>query len=333
MKSLVKQILKHPDKISTLVKSKKNKINLGRVFEKEGDVLVYEIDDYTCLKKYEKYKKYNKIEGNDVGVDSLTLSTFASSVLSKYQIIKTYDSYFDEGVGYAVVDTIKYNLNHYVRLCKKQRSLDGFPLVLSVEKLVNILKQIYVVLYQLKESFNFSGNRVVSSNVIVFDESIDIHYRKIKVTSDFSLVIANLDFSEIGIGGKNFFRMNEANEYPVFTVDDGDSEYYKFQSWTSFSINKKPDIKTPLVWDYITFNVSLLLNPHIYYITKTNKILQMVLISSWIHPEDLTYFVKKIENNIKRKVEINYKTVVQALTSIRFKKDYHHKVINVLSNL
>ena len=147
------------------------------------------------------------------------------------------------------------------------------------------------------------------------------------------MVISNLDFSEISIGDKNFFRMNEANEYPVFTVDDGDSEYYKFQSWTSFSINKKPDIKTPLVWDYIKFNVSLLLNPHIYYITKTNKILQMVLISSWIHPEDLTYFVKKIENNIKRKVEINYKTVVQALTSIRFKKDYHHKVINVLSNL
>ncbi len=323
-----------------------NSIIQKRPYRKDDLVSYYKIDPTLTLKKYSNYIPILDVKNNNgvyqIKTDSFTNGTIISFLLGWMYQNGVTDKYGLDGyninyktlviennsklTGYQITNTSQYTLVDYFRDIPKNiievyhlSTTQKVPIIPKA-KFLDIIKQVISNLLYLK-TLNFKGNRVTVDNIAIVDGETDIHYHKIDNKSDVIALISNFDYAELKTeynGNTYYFKpKNEINIQPVFKLKSG---YYKLKSWSTFRINDLSGNQIPIEWDTVTFVISLLMIPEVYYLVITDLELERYLIRDIIHPDDIEYLLLKIRDIVKNKTKITYSLVQSTLKEIRFVK-------------
>lgn len=331
----------------------KSDFKLPRSFKTFDDNQYYQLDDYT-VKKYSYFPYSRIIKSNNtyhIATDSLTNSTLISYLISVvyeqnqipmkgYNLIYTNYIYkhsnliTNQSTGYQLSNALDYNLIDYINDMEKdmievynQTSTDIVP-VIPKTAFLDILKQISSNLIYLKIKNDFRGNRVIADLIGVSEEPIKYNYQKIKVNSSYTFFISDFDYSEIKIESSNYkyhlYQSAELTQKLTFSFKDG---YYRLNSWSALEYgqpkvkyNMKKHPSAPLEWDMVTFIISLLLIPEVYYLVISDTELSDAMLNQIFHQEDIAYLITKIKNNMNKKT--SYAFVINILKDIRFKQSF-----------
>ena len=308
-------------------------LKLGRPFKKVNDTYYYNTIMGITIKKY-PYNPYVKIVSGGKKYTILS-SDFINSTLISYVIADKmdvygmplniiYNNYIEKKEIFQFMNDCSSTLIDFVDDYDKveiyENTSTKIVRITSKNSIIDILKQISASLIYLKTEFSFRGNRVIASEIGIRVEPVKYKYDNIEVDSDFTFFISNFDHSYIKIKKNDtqyeIFEGNELVRKPHFTYDGG---YYKLDTWSVLKFNSDKSVLVPLEWDIVTFVVSLLLMPRVYFSVVTDSGLRNQMIHQIFHESDIQYLMSNIRKNHGKS---SYESITGILSNVRFKKVY-----------
>ncbi len=231
-----------------------------------------------------------------------------------------------DGIYYRITENQNLSLVNYVSDFKNTRLTtlyDGATnfqtMATSDSVIASVLIQVFSNLKYLKR-IGFNNNHLTVENISVILKNNYINYDDIFHKSNFLVRITGFENSSLFYTYKkknNYIHQeNETNKNYIFEKSlNGD---YILKPWTSFRVGSRLNVDTPRDWDTITFIISFLTIPEVYYNIITNTTLYNNLINYTFHLKNRDYIRKFIDSSVKRGHIANYNDVIKVLSGVFF---------------
>lgn len=301
---------------------------------------------YPYLPFYRATKKGTDIT---IGSDIFTNGSIILSILSlvyqniakkKYGLdgyVMSYLSSYHLKYAYRITSDLRYSVSQFISenpvktLLNKGSDVFSGKMLSSVF-LSSILIQMFSNLSYLKESLDFRGNRVSVENVYISDAKVDIRYAGIKHKSDFLVVAYNFDYSEVKYPyGDQTYYVYQEDEYNQQLVFERGA-YTRLLTWDMYRIDQRPHNYIPKDWDAITFIVSFMMIPEVYYAVTTNPELYRVLIQSTFPGKHKDIIMSKIYNIVSKGMTPSYDRALNILKGMSFKEGMIDRVLSYFAS-
>lgn len=303
---------------------------------------LYHFDNKTLsLKKYYEYnepyityKKEDKITiSSDKQINSSIISTIIEDLYKRNRyglegIIRSSVHFINTHVNksyYCITEDQSLSITRWVSwsgntiLTTLYSGAINFQTMATRDSIIaSVLIQIFSNLKYLK-TIGFRSNSLTVDRISVIEKNISINYSGISHKTNFLLRIGGFENSELTFNYKNTIynirQENETNNNLIFEKNlNGD---YILKPWEQFRVGPRIDSDIPRDWDAITFIISFLTIPEVYYSVITNTGLYNKLMETF-HLRGKIRIKKFLKESIKKGRVATYLEVVNIMKGVFF---------------
>ncbi len=319
---------------------------------------------------YPHIKDYNYISGDEFSIEviiSYTLEYLYSFGGGTAAGLKGYNLYLSSTICDTGSERYGLNLMQYaeggdlLQLIKHEANLETKSImefqwsvtpnvqkILKTDIILDILKQIITNLHFLQTIAQFTHGDLKAANILVSVEQVDINYKNIRHSSPITYKIADFGNSSLALtvetqGSQKTIRVysssTAANAYLTISPFEPKVDvkmniaYYELNLNLNVSIlalARHAGVPFFASFDTITFIVSLLLIPEVFYAVFTNTQLKSIIWDSLWLPKEESKMYEKIYKMVRDKKGPSFDNTLTILKGAKVKCDLTSDILERL---